>query len=136
MSGHQKIIALQLICTNTNCFYKIIFAKLLALNVLTIALYIFKNFNNIYMYLSCHALKIKSTQIIFKQEMHSNIILTLTIHKQTSLNFDDKKYIISQWLFVLEQYAEFGLLFVLQWEYFLQLLEKHSSFSISIILLL
>ena len=50
MSGHQKIIALQLICTNTNCFYKIIFAKLLALNVLTIALYIFKNFNNIYMY--------------------------------------------------------------------------------------
>ena len=45
-------------------------------------------------YLSCHALKIKSTQIIFKQEMHSNIILTLTIHKQTSLNFDDKKYII------------------------------------------
>ena len=45
-------------------------------------------------YLSCHALKIKSTQIIFKQETHSNIILTLTIHKQTSLNFDDKKYCI------------------------------------------
>ena len=41
-----------------------------------------------------------------------------------------------EWLFVLEQYAEFGLLFVLQWEYFLQLLEKYSSFSISIILLL
>ena len=36
----------------------------------------------------------KSTQIIFKQETHSNIISTLTIHKQTSLNFDDKKYII------------------------------------------
>ena len=30
MSGHQKIIALQLICTNTNCFYKIIIVKLLA----------------------------------------------------------------------------------------------------------
>ena len=41
----------------------------------------------------------------------------------------------SQWLFVLEQYAEFDLLFVLQWEYFLQMLEKYSSFSISIILL-
>ena len=49
MSGHQKIIALQLICTNTNCFYKIIIAKLLALNVLTIELYTFKNFNNIYL---------------------------------------------------------------------------------------
>ena len=45
-------------------------------------------------YLSCHALKIKSTQIIFKQETPSNIIWTLTIHKQTSLNFDYKKYII------------------------------------------
>ena len=33
MSGHQKIIALQIICTNTNCFYKIIIAKLLGLNV-------------------------------------------------------------------------------------------------------
>ena len=44
-------------------------------------------------------------------------------------------YRISQWLFVLEQYAEFGLLFVLQWEYLLQLSEKYSSFSISIILL-
>ena len=32
------------------------------------------------------------TQIIFKQE--TNLIWTLTIHKQTSLNFDDKKYII------------------------------------------
>ena len=63
---------------------------------MSIALYTFKNFNNIYIlenYLSCHALKIKSTQIIFKQETHSNIISTLTIHKQTSLNFDDKKYI-------------------------------------------
>ena len=30
---------------------------------------------------------------------------------------------VTQWLFVLEQYAEFGLLFVLQWEYFLQLSE-------------
>ena len=39
----------------------------------------------------CHALKIKSIQIIFKQETHSNIISTLTIHNQTSLNFDDKK---------------------------------------------
>ena len=48
MSGHQKIIALQLICTNTNCFYKIFIAKLLALNVLSIALYTFKNFNNFY----------------------------------------------------------------------------------------
>ena len=77
MSGHQKIITLQLICTNTNCFCKIIIAKLLALNVLSIALYTFKNFNNIYLlqnYLSCHALKIKSTQIIFKEETHSNII--------------------------------------------------------------
>ena len=48
------------------CFYKIIIAKLLALNVLSIALYISKNFNNIYIlqnYLSCHALKIKSTQL-------------------------------------------------------------------------
>ena len=38
----------------------------------------------------------KSTQIneiIVKQETHSNIIWTLTIHKQTSLNFDGKKYI-------------------------------------------
>ena len=44
--------------------------------------------------MSCHALKIESTaQIIFKQETHSNIISTLTIHKHTSLNFDDKKYI-------------------------------------------
>ena len=72
MSGHQKIIALQLISTNTNCFYKIIIAKLLALNVLSIVLYTFKSFNNIYIlqnYLSCHALKIKSTaKIIFKQE--------------------------------------------------------------------
>ena len=96
MSGHQKIIALQLIRTNTNCFYKIIIAQLSALNVLTIALYTFKNFN-IYIlqnYLSCHALKIKSTQIISKQETQSNIILTLTIHKQTSLNSDDKKYCI------------------------------------------
>ena len=42
------IQTLQLICTNTNCFYKIIIAKLLALNVLSIALYTFKNFNNIY----------------------------------------------------------------------------------------
>ena len=62
MSGHQKIITLQLIFTNTNCFYKIIIAKLLALNVLSIALYTFKNFNSVYIlqnYLSCHALKIK-----------------------------------------------------------------------------
>ena len=49
MSGHQKIIALQLICTNTNCFYKIIIAKFLALNVLSIASYTFKNFTNIYL---------------------------------------------------------------------------------------
>ena len=48
MSGHEKIIILQLICTNTNCFYKIIIAKLLALNVLSIASYTFENFNNIY----------------------------------------------------------------------------------------
>ena len=41
----------------------------------------------------------------------------------------------TQWLFVLEQYAEFGLLFVLQWKYFLQLSEKYLFFSISIILL-
>ena len=74
MSGHQKIIALQLNYANTNCFYKIIFAKLLTLNVLSKALCTFKNFNNIYIlqnYLSCHALKIKSIQIIFKQETHS-----------------------------------------------------------------
>ena len=98
MSGHQKISALQLICTNTNCFYKITIAKLLALNVLSIASYTFKNFNNFTLYIIklsvCHALKIKRTQIIFKQETHSNITSTLTIHKQTSLNFDDKKYII------------------------------------------
>ena len=78
MSGHQKLITLQLICTNTNCFYKIIIAKLLALNVLSIALYTFKNFKNICIlqnYLSCHALKIRVyTQIIFEQETHSNII--------------------------------------------------------------
>ena len=74
MSGHQKIITLQLIFSNTNCFYKIIVAKLLAFNVLLIALYTFKNFSNIYIlqnYLSCHALKIK-----------------------VYTNFDDKKYII------------------------------------------
>ena len=98
MSRYQKIIALHLICTNTNCFYKIIIAKLLALNVLSIALYTFKNFNNIHIlqnYLSGHVLKIKVyTQIIFEQETDSNIIWTLTIYKQTSLNFDDKKYII------------------------------------------
>ena len=78
MSRYQKIIALQLICANTNCLYKIIIAKLLALNVLSIALYTFKNFNNIYIlqnYLSGHALKIKVyTQIIFEQETDSNII--------------------------------------------------------------
>ena len=37
-------------------------SKLLALNVLSIALYTFQSFNNIYIlqnYLSCHALKIK-----------------------------------------------------------------------------
>ena len=39
---------LPLICNNTNCFYKIIIAKLLAFNVLPIALYTSKNFNNIY----------------------------------------------------------------------------------------
>ena len=39
---------LQLICNNTNCFYKIIIAKLLAFNILSIALYTFENFNNIY----------------------------------------------------------------------------------------
>ena len=44
-------------------------------------------------------------------------------------------FYLSQWLFVLEQYAKFGLLFILQWEYFLQLSEKYSFFSISIILL-
>ena len=78
MSRYQKIIALQLICTNTNCLYKIIIVKLLALNVLSIALYTFKNFNNIYIlqnYLSGHAWKIKVyTQIIFEQETDSNII--------------------------------------------------------------
>ena len=59
-------------------FLQIIIAKLLALNVLSIALYTFKNFNNIYIlqnYLSGHALKIKVyTQIIFEQETDSNII--------------------------------------------------------------
>ena len=58
-------------CTNTNCFYKIIIAKLLALNVLSIALYTFKNFNNIYI-LGC--IENISTQIIFKHETHSNVI--------------------------------------------------------------
>ena len=96
MPGHQKIIALQLICTNTNCFYKIIVAKLLALNVWSIASYTFSTIFTLYIrkLSACHALKIKRTQIIFKQETHSNITSTLTIHKQTSLNFDDKKYII------------------------------------------
>ena len=78
MSGHQKIIALQLICTNTNCFYKIITTKLLALNVLSIALYTFKNFNNIYIlqnYISVMScIENISTQIIFKQETQSNVI--------------------------------------------------------------
>ena len=78
MSGHQKIITSWLIFTNTKCLYKIIIAKLLALNVFSIVLYTFKNFNNIYIlqnYLSCHALKIKVyTQIIFEQKTHSNII--------------------------------------------------------------
>ena len=78
MSGHQKIITSWLIFTNTKCFYKIIIAKLLALNVLSIVLYTFKNFNNIHIlqnYLSCHALKIKVyTQIIFEQKTHSDII--------------------------------------------------------------
>ena len=62
-------------------------------------MYNFKNFNNIYIlqnYLSCHALKIKSIQIIFKQETHSNIISTLTIHKRASLNFDDIRNILAQ----------------------------------------
>ena len=71
MSGHQKILSY-----TAYIYYKIIIAKLLALNVLSIALYTFKNFNNNYIlqnYLSCHALKIKSTQIIFKQETHSKI---------------------------------------------------------------
>ena len=78
MSGHQKIIALQLICTNTNCFYKIITTKLLALNVLSIALYTFKNFNNIYIlqnYISVMScIENISIQIIFKQETQSNVI--------------------------------------------------------------
>ena len=72
MSGHQKIIALQLICTNTNCFYKIIVAKLLALNVWSkhhILLRISTIFTLYIRKLSaCHALKIKRTQVIFKQE--------------------------------------------------------------------
>ena len=51
MSGHQKIITLQLIFTNANCFNKIIVAKLLALNVLSIALYTFKNFQQ-YLYIT------------------------------------------------------------------------------------
>ena len=70
MSGHQKINALQLIFTNTNCFYKIITTKLLALNVLSIALYTFKNFYISVM--SC--IENISTQIIFKQETQSNVI--------------------------------------------------------------
>ena len=48
------------------------------MNVLSIALYTFKNFNNIYIlqnYLSGHALKIEVyTRIIFEQETDSNII--------------------------------------------------------------
>ena len=51
MSGHQKIITLQLISTNTDCFYKIIFAKLLTLNVLSTALYTFK-ISTIYLYIT------------------------------------------------------------------------------------
>ena len=64
---------------------------------MSIALYTFKNFNNIYILQNYLIIKkMKSTQIneiIFKQETHSNIIWTLTIHKQTSLNFYGKKYI-------------------------------------------
>ena len=71
-------------------------------------------------------------------------IYCIVISSASKLLMNDRDYglicfmlvfIFTQWLFVLEQYAEFGLLFVLQWEYFLQLLEKYSYFSISIILL-
>ena len=56
------MIFIQLICTNT------VSTKLLALNVLSIALYTIYILQN---YLSCHALKIKVyTQIIFEQETH------------------------------------------------------------------
>ena len=51
MSGHQKIIALQFICTNTNCFYKIIFAKLLALNVFINSIIYFQKFQQ-YLYIT------------------------------------------------------------------------------------
>ena len=77
MSGHQKIITLQLICTNNNCFYKIVVAKLLALNVLSIALYYFQKFQQCLHIAKLSALSCidnKSTQITFKQEPHSNII--------------------------------------------------------------
>ena len=54
------------------CFYKIIIAKLLALNVLSIALYTSKNFNNIYItklsVMSCIENKKYTAQIIFKEE--------------------------------------------------------------------
>ena len=72
MSGYQKIITLQLKCTNTNCFYKIIIAKLLALNVLSIALAIcFQKFQQ-YLYIT--KLSVMSC-IENKQEPHSNIIV-------------------------------------------------------------
>ena len=37
--------------------------------------------------------------------------------------------IYTEWLFVLEQYIKFGLVFVLQWEPFLTLLRKYSFLS-------
>ena len=82
MSGHQKIITLQLICINTNYFYKMISFECFV-NSIT---YFQKFKQNLYITkLSvCDALKIK----VLKSYLNINN------HKQTSLKFDDKKYSI------------------------------------------
>ena len=58
----QKVLSLQYNFYSLSVPTLTVSTKLLALNILSIALYTFKNFNNIYIlqnYLSCHALKIK-----------------------------------------------------------------------------
>ena len=72
MSRHQKIITLQLICTYTNCFYKIISFECFVNSIIY-----FQKFQQ-YLYITklsvMSCIENKSTQIIFKQEPHSNII--------------------------------------------------------------
>ena len=79
MSGHQKIIALQLISTNTKCFYKIIVAKfkIISFECFVNSIIYFQKFQQ-YLYITklsvMSCIENKSTQIIFKQGPHSNII--------------------------------------------------------------